>query len=264
MCGIIGYIGYSREGQWGQTHSILTELYLASEHRGRDATGFAALTEPLDRPSRQSVVVGKQPIKSSQFIGLDAGWKRLAHRRCSAVIQHVRAATHGDADTGDNRNNHPFVGDHGLYLIHNGVVTNYAELMDQFGLKRRTECDSEALLRVVEQAKSPAEGLLTCLREVRGSMSVAVLDSRQGVVYLATNGGRPLWVCRLRREGRMFFASTAPILLGALDRVLGRKRHWLGTIQPIAQGYVHALTPDGRFIALTAEPARYLDLDLGG
>ena len=34
MCGIIGYIGYSREGQWGQTHSILTELYLASEHQG--------------------------------------------------------------------------------------------------------------------------------------------------------------------------------------------------------------------------------------
>lgn len=261
MCGIAGFIGHAREGQWRQTHSILGELFLASEHRGRDATGFAALTDPLGRHTRQLVVVGKEPVEASRFVGINTDWKRLTQRRCAAVIQHVRAATHGNAHTGDNRNNHPFVGDNGLLLVHNGIISNHAELMDQFSLRARTECDSEALLRVVEQAKHPAEGLTTCLREVQGSMAVAVLDSRRGVVYLATNGGRPLWVCRLRDERRMFFASTVAILLTALEKVLGKDRHWLGSIHPLATGFVHAVTPDGRFVSLTAQPTRYLDFD---
>jgi glucosamine 6-phosphate synthetase-like amidotransferase/phosphosugar isomerase protein len=262
MCGIAGYVGQSREGEWGQTHAIMRELFLASEHRGRDATGFAAMTEPLDHPSRRSVVVGKAPATANHFVGSDAAWLGLGRRRCSAVIQHVRAATHGVADTGDNRNNHPFVGDDdGLYLVLNGVVGNDADLLDQFALRRRSECDSEVLLRIVEQAKHPPDGLATCLRVVRGSMSVAVLDARRRVVYLATNGGRPLWVCRLADGRRTFWASTAAILLTALERVLGRDRRWIGAIHPVTPGYVHALRPDGRLVALATEPARNLDLD---
>jgi glucosamine 6-phosphate synthetase-like amidotransferase/phosphosugar isomerase protein len=259
MCGIAGYVGYAREGQWGQTHSILRELFLASEHRGRDATGFAALTEPLDRPSRQSPVLSKEAVPASHFVGTNDEWLRLARRRCSAVIQHVRAATHGAA--GSPRNAHPFRSGSGLYLVHNGVVSNDLELLDSFSLRRESDTDSEVLLGVVAQAKTPAEGLATCLREVRGSMAVAVLDSRTSVVYLANNGGRPLWVCRLRNERRTFFASTAGILLTALERVLGRGRDWIGCMYPIAPGYVYALRPDGRFVALTADRIQYLDFD---
>ena len=47
MCGIFGYTGFARENRWGQTHRLLEALLLASEHRGQDATGFAALTEPF-------------------------------------------------------------------------------------------------------------------------------------------------------------------------------------------------------------------------
>ena len=261
MCGIGGFVGNTREGQWGATYAVLRELFLASEHRGRDATGFAALAAPLDRPSRQSLVVSRQPVAASRFVAQDEGWLGLARRRCSLVVQHVRAATHGDADTGDNRNNHPFSSADGtLHLVHNGVVSNDVDLLDQFSLRRRGDCDSEVLLRVVEQAKRPSDGLTTCLREGRGSMSLAVLDRRRECVYLATNGGRPLWVCRLRDQPRTFFASTAAILLAALDKVLGKDRRWIGSMQPIAPGYVHALTPDGRLIALNAQPARYLDL----
>jgi glucosamine 6-phosphate synthetase-like amidotransferase/phosphosugar isomerase protein len=262
MCGIAGYVGTSKEGQWGETYVVLRELFLASEHRGRDATGFAALAEPLDRPSRRTVVVGKEPVTSSRFVNTNEDWLGLSRRRSSAVIQHVRAATHGDARTGDNRNNHPFASGSGtLQLVHNGVVGNHADLFDQFSLRPRTECDSEVLLRVAEQAKQPSDGLATCLREVRGSMAVAALDARRGVVYLATNGGRPLWVCRLRDGRRTFFASTASILLAALEKVLGRDRGWLGSMHPVAPGYVHALTPDGRLVALTTQPARYLDAE---
>ena len=259
MCGIAGYVGFAREGEWKQTHSIMQELFLAMEHRGKDASGFAALTEPLDVPNRQSVIVGKQPLTASKYVKTDE-WNELARRRCSMVIQHVRAATHGSPDNPDN--NHPFKSaDGSLYLVHNGVVVNDSDLLDQFSLHRRSECDSDVLLQIIEQAKSPFEGLRTCLSEVRGSMAVALLDSRRSVVYLVTNAGRPLWVCRLRHGRRVFFASTAAILLSALDRVLGRQRDWIGWMHPLAAGHVHALMPDGRFLALTSQPSRYLDAD---
>src|SRR5687767_4809132 len=87
-------------GEWGETYVILRELFLASEHRGRDASGFAAMTEPLDRPARRTMIVGKSPVTSSQFVNTDERWLGMARRRSSAVIQHVRAATHGDTDTG--------------------------------------------------------------------------------------------------------------------------------------------------------------------
>jgi glucosamine 6-phosphate synthetase-like amidotransferase/phosphosugar isomerase protein len=261
MCGIAGYSGNSREGQWSETYTILRELFIASEHRGRDATGFAALTEPLDAPNRQSVIVGKQPLTASRYVKTDDVWNGLARRRCCAIIQHVRAATHGAADTGDNRNNHPFASSDGtLQLVHNGIVMNEADLVDQFSLRRQSECDSEVLLRVVEQAKTPAEGLETCLQEVQGSLAVAVLDSRRSIIYLTTNGGRPLWICRLRDEQRMFFGSTAAILLTALEKVLGRDRRWIGSMHPLAAGFVHALTTDCRLIALATQPSRYLDV----
>ena len=257
MCGIAGYIGQSREGKWGETYSILRELYVAMEHRGKDATGFVALTEPLDNPERQSVVMDKEPLTASKFIKSNAEWNSLARHRCSIILQHVRAATHGSPT--DRKNNHPFRSDSGtLYLVHNGIVSNDADLLDQFLLRRRSDCDSEVLLQIIENAKTPVEGLSTCLREVKGSMALAVYDSLNEVVYLVSNGGRPLWFCRLR-DGRAFFASTAAILLTALDKVLGRDRQWLGTIYPLAPGYVHAATPTGKFVALTTQPARYLD-----
>ena len=260
MCGIAGYVGQSREGQWGETYAILRELYVAMEHRGKDATGFVALTEPLDHPTRQLVVMNKEAVTASKFIKSDAEWNSLSHRRCTIVLQHVRAATHGSPT--DRKNNHPFNSDDGtLYLVHNGIVGNDDDLVDQFLLRRRSECDSDVLLQIIEGAKTPVDGLVTCLREVRGSMALAVYDTLHGVVYLVSNGGRPLWFCRLRNDGRAFFASTAAILLTALDKVLGRERQWLGMIHPLAPGYVHAATPDGKFVALTTQPARYSDGD---
>jgi hypothetical protein len=81
------------------------------------------------------------------------------------------------------------------------------------------------------------------------------------VIYLVCNSGRPLWFCRLRDKRRAFFASTCSILLTALDKVLGRDRQWLGTIYPLAPGYVHVATTDGKFVALTTQPERYMDGD---
>jgi glucosamine 6-phosphate synthetase-like amidotransferase/phosphosugar isomerase protein len=224
-------------------------LFIASEHRGDDATGFVAQTEPLDDPLKGRIVVAKEPLPAGTFVEIDPAFRRLRHQRCSAVVGHVRAATHGDP--ADNRNNHPFVSrDRRLYLAHNGIVTNHRELADKYALKLDSDCDSEVLLRMVAASTDPAAGLRTCLREVQGSMAVAVYDRQREVVWLARNAGRPLWLARLRDDRRTFFASTADILIDAFRGVLGSHvENKIEMLMPIGENAPLAIRSSGVIIA---------------
>ena len=68
MCGLLGVLNNDRrEGRWGQTHRIMEALFRNSESRGRHATGFAALTETLDRPYRQQIIVAKGPLSTFRW-----------------------------------------------------------------------------------------------------------------------------------------------------------------------------------------------------
>ena len=43
----------------------------------------------------------------------------------------------------ENRNNHPHIGTDGLFLVHNGIVSNHREVADKFALHIESDCDSE-------------------------------------------------------------------------------------------------------------------------
>ena len=246
MCGIIGFVGRVPSGMWGQTYSLARELFLSAEHRGRDATGFVAVTDG-GKVSESKIVIAKQPLTASEFIGSDPEFKRIEHRRCAAFIGHVRLATHGSA--ANNRNNHPHVGRR-YSLVHNGVVGNFRELFDRHSLRLRSHCDSEVLLRIVEQSSHPALGLETCLREVRGSMAVALYDTKERLVWLARNAGRPLWLARLSNDPRVLFASTPDIIIAAIRRAMGPKaQRRLALLLPVPTDVPTAICFGGRIIA---------------
>jgi glucosamine 6-phosphate synthetase-like amidotransferase/phosphosugar isomerase protein len=231
MCAILGMIGYVPEGRWGQTYAVLRELYLASEHRGRDATGFAALTEPLDAPLDGHLVTTKEPLTAGLFVTRNAAFRRLAHQRCACFVGHVRG---------------PFA------LVHNGIVSNYREIAEDHGLRLTSQCDSEVLARLVEDAGDPALGLARALREVSGSVAVAVLDRDTGAVWLARNG-RPLWLARMWASEVWFVASTNAILLRAFAAVHGETvLNRLAYLAPIPANCVLTLTPGSTVIAASA------------
>lgn len=247
MCGIIGYIGYAREGQWRETHDLLGQLLIAAEPRGLDATGFVARTAPLHRPSQKNVIVAKAPVPAQRFVQTNGAFRRLRHQRCSVVLGHVRAATHGDP--ANNKNNHPFSSDD-LHLVHNGVVGNHQELSDANSLRLETDCDSEVLLRLIERAENVGVGLFRCLREVEGSMAVAVYDAKDDLVWIARNRGRPLWLARLRRDRRMFLASTSTILIDAFQAVRGNRVNGeFEMFMPMPEDTPLAISPDGLIVA---------------
>ena len=81
-------------------------------------------------------------------------------------------------------------------------MRNHDDVVKRLRLRVKTECDSEVILRLVEYLDDPAIGLEQALRILDGSMAVAMLDAEQDCIWLATNGGRPLWLMRLRDDRR--------------------------------------------------------------
>jgi glucosamine 6-phosphate synthetase-like amidotransferase/phosphosugar isomerase protein len=255
MCGIIGYVGSSRHGEWSQTHGLLTELLAQSIERGRHATGFCARTERLDAMREGRIITDKQPLEATEFVMQNPFWRALERIRCHAVIAHVRYATQGDPAI--NANNHPHQGvvaGSSFSLIHNGWYTNVDEMVDRHSLVLQTDCDTEVAARLIERVGSIPAGLAACLKELRGAQALAVMEHRTGAVWLARDDNRPLFVCRLRDQRRYIFASTLPILARSVEWRLGKTSHWVGDIFPIAPGFVHKLTADPRIMVCSLKP----------
>jgi glucosamine 6-phosphate synthetase-like amidotransferase/phosphosugar isomerase protein len=133
-------------------------------------------------------------------------------------------------------NNHPIR--HGAVVgVHNGIIFNDDELMEQHGFERAEPLmtvDSEAIFALAEAAGGKA----TALEQLRGSMATAWIDERRpGTVFLARGVGRPLWIGQGREE--LFFASTKAALevVEKFLRLKLRKREVAeGTVVVVAEG----------------------------
>lgn len=248
MCGIVGMIGQSKEDRWGETHRILSHLLLAAEVRGRDATGFVARVEALGGTGKRPIIVAKDAIPASKFVQRTPVWKSLSRRRCSAVVGHVRLATHGSPS--NPINNHPHTSG-GLSLVHNGVLASHEELVDKYCLRTVSECDSEVLLRIIERATTVPIGLSLCLMERPGA--IVIYDERRDVCWLAHDDSRPLWVCRMRNDRRLFFGSTSGILIEGIQDAL-KTSVAFDLLMPLAPGHVFCASANGTIGAVYEDP----------
>jgi glucosamine 6-phosphate synthetase-like amidotransferase/phosphosugar isomerase protein len=220
MCGVFGFV--STDG--GRLSlPVLGRIALATERRGPHAFGLAW----IDRRGRLKCY--KQTGRISDHLGL---LTLAADARM--LIGHCRFATQGDP--ANNLNNHPHPADGG-WIVHNGQVRNYAQLVQAFGLYPVSECDSEVLGLLVEQ------GTGSVLDRCRAAALLASDDpdagplfGRQPLVLLglwsrpgrlvAVRRGNPLH-CGQAAEG-CYLASLADGLPGAV-RALKDDTAWLFT-----------------------------------
>ena len=251
MCGIVGMIGQSKDDRWKETHRILSHLLLAAEIRGTHATGFAARTESQEGTGQRRTIIGKEAVQASEFVAKNPIWKALKHRRCSAVVGHVRLATHGSPS--DPRNNHPFVSPTGLALVHNGILAGHQELVDRYCLRVESQCDSEVLLRIIERSKTVPIGLSLCLMERPGA--IVVFDEHRDVCWMAHDDSRPLWVCRMKNDRRLFFGSTSGILLEGIQNALQTSLAF-DLLLPLAPNHIFCATSSGTIGAVYEDPIR--------
>ena len=223
MCGIAGY-SLSASSQVDRTLAAQALLAGIAE-RGADAVGYAY------RRGTRKAAIHKQRSGASALLE-----QVVLPTSATEALIHVRDYTKGHPRI--EANNHPIR--HGAVVgVHNGVIFNDDELMEQHGFERaepEMTVDSEAIFALAEAH----EGAPGALEQLRGSMATAWLDERRpGTLFLARGAGRPLWIGEGREE--MLFASTKAALEVA-ERFLGlklRKRELAeGTLAVVADGEV--------------------------
>lgn len=175
MCSIFGFVsrGVSRPDL-----STLAKIVQGNVCRGPDAFGLAW----LDRRGRLHAY--KQQGRLTDHLGVLA----LA-RDARMLVGHLRFATHGEPES--NINNHPHPCDGG-WIVHNGVVRNYDELVRGRRLWTNSECDSEAIALLVEE--SDASGLARrCIDAVGQTQgSLAMMGLWKPGTLVAVRRGNPL------------------------------------------------------------------------
>jgi glucosamine 6-phosphate synthetase-like amidotransferase/phosphosugar isomerase protein len=204
MCGIAGY---SLSASSSVEKTLAAQALLAGiAERGADAVGYAYAGPSLH------VQIHKQRSGASKLLD-----QLLLPANATETLLHVRDYTKGHPRI--EANNHPIR--HGAVVgVHNGVIFNDDELMEQHGFERaepQMTVDSEAIFALAEGT----DGSAKALEQLRGSMATAWLDDRRpGELSLARGVGRPLWVGAGRQE--LFFASTKHAL-EVVERYLGLK-----------------------------------------
>jgi asparagine synthase (glutamine-hydrolysing) len=124
----------------------------------------------------------------------------LGHRRLSII----------DVSAGHQ----PMANDDGsLHIVYNGEVYNHPALraeLEAGGIRYRTRCDTETVLRIYEAEGAHAP------RRLRGMFAFAIWDRRSRELFLARDrfGVKPLYYV-LHEDGSLYFASEIKALLTA-------------------------------------------------
>lgn len=199
MCAILG-VSFAPGSELNR-HKLASALLSAAEVRGRDASGFAAVS-----PSVGEVLYKKDLPGSKLHVG------RLP-ADASAMILHTRASTHGSPR--DMENNHPIESPSGaIRLVHNGVIYNHEEIRTLLGKvgKGLPEVDSSVIPAIIEEFG------LDATSELGGYASAAWFDREtDDTIHLARFKTSTVFFAGLW-DGSLAFASTADILAKALQR----------------------------------------------
>ena len=183
MCGIVAYIGRR------QALPVLLEGLKRLEYRGYDSAGLAILDGGLKSAravGRVSVLEGVVEKQGGFYGGLG--------------IAHTRWATHGGVT---EANAHPHSDDaqlgHGIAIIHNGIIENYATLkryLEEKGHVFTSETDTEVLAHLIgELYRGDLEkAVQAALREVTGAYAIAVVCAKEPDVLVVARKGSPLMV----------------------------------------------------------------------
>ncbi|WP_226688371.1 amidophosphoribosyltransferase [Ruegeria arenilitoris] len=203
MCGILGIAS--------RTHDVFAEIYdglLMLQHRGQDASGIVTYNDGFFREKKANGLV------KDVFNAQDA--ETLLGK---IGMGHVRYPTAGSLSASEAQ---PFFvnAPYGIYLVHNGNITNTAEQREKVTAKYsrhlRTTSDSEILLNVLadkvadaikvngnaEPIRNLFAGVKMTMERVQGAYSVICLVAGVGMLaFRDPYGIRPLSVAKRDVDG---------------------------------------------------------------
>ena len=195
MCGIVGYTGKQSVAK-----QILDALELL-EYRGYDSAGMAIVDE----------INGQVQIRkrAGRVADLEKVWKaNPVNGICG--IGHTRWATHGGVS---DVNAHPHRAGR-VTLVHNGIIENYEELKDHFGLADEliSDTDSEVVAAVLNRfyTGDPHEALFQTVKCLKGTFALVVIFDDIPDVILAIRNVSTI-VADFRVVGTMLASDVAAL-----------------------------------------------------
>ncbi|MHC5113263.1 MAG: glutamine--fructose-6-phosphate transaminase (isomerizing) [Planctomycetota bacterium] len=183
MCGIVAYIGDK------PARPLLLEGLKRLEYRGYDSAGMAIVNGDL----RVVRSVGRVRVLENLL-------EEQSGMEGTLGIAHTRWATHGEPS---DRNAHPHTDDpdtgHGIALIHNGIIENYAVLktyLEEKGHVFGSDTDTEVLTHLIGELYDGdlEHAVQAALREVTGAYAIAVICAKEPDVLVVASKGSPLMV----------------------------------------------------------------------
>ncbi len=195
MCGIVGYTGKQSVAK-----QILDALELL-EYRGYDSVGMAIVDE-----TNGQVQIRK---RAGRVADLEKVWKaNPVNGICG--IGHTRWATHGGVS---DVNAHPHRAGR-VTLVHNGIIENYEELKDHFGLADEliSDTDSEVVAAVLNRfyTGDPHEALFQTVKCLKGTFALVVIFDDIPDVIFAIRNVSPI-VAAYREDGTMLASDVAAL-----------------------------------------------------
>lgn len=231
MCGIFGVI--SKEGSeldFEYTNKIISDLFILSESRGKESSGIAI------KSSDSSVAVLKKDIPAKKFIksqeykqffkkNLKETFKSNTNEAFS-IIAHSRLVTNGSQKNNDN--NQP-CSKKGITLVHNGIITNVAQLWSEYSnLKRKYEVDTEIIPELISLSQKSGDTINAVeqtFQQIEGAASIAVQFDESNERILATNTGSLYYILG---KDLLVFASEEYILDSLISKLELRSRYNTG------------------------------------
>ena len=195
MCGIVGYTGKQSVAK-----QILDALELL-EYRGYDSAGMAIVDE-----TNGQVQIRK---RAGRVADLEKAWKaNPVNGICG--IGHTRWATHGGVS---DVNAHPHRAGR-VTMVHNGIIENYEELKDHFGLADEliSDTDSEVVAAVLNRfyTGDPHEALFQTVKCLKGTFALVVIFDDIPDVIFAIRNVSPI-VAAYREDGTMLASDVAAL-----------------------------------------------------
>ncbi len=217
MCGIIGYTGSE------DVKEILLDALELLEYRGYDSAGIALsdragvrMFKCAGRVSDLRNVCRRETSGTETVPGEPARSDGSAERRVQCGIGHTRWATHGGVS---DANAHPHqVGK--VTLVHNGIIENYRELIEDYDLGSSlvSDTDTEVVAALLNRfyEGNPQEAIRKTVSRLRGTFALVVMfEDHCGAIYTTRNVS-PV-VATLCEQGAMLASD-----LTALCRFTGR------------------------------------------
>jgi len=187
MCGIVGYVGTKPAAE------VVLAGLKTLEYRGYDSAGIALLD------------VSEKPHLFKQIGRVDSLEKSLTEDNKTTAksshlgIGHTRWATHGAPSI---TNAHPHSNTDGtIYVVHNGIIENYAELRESLqkeGYTFVSDTDTEVIPHLIDfyhrTAKSFAAAFEKALLDLRGAYAILAMTSHEPKTLYAARLSSPMVV----------------------------------------------------------------------